>query len=152
VTFTWSGYSIGTATLNSSGIATLTKSNLNAYTYPLVAVYKGDASNLASTSAILNQVVKQTTSAATLTSSPNPSTQGQAVTFTAKITSPTVVPTGPVTFKVGNTVLGTAQLSGGKATFTTSTLPVGTDTVTVTYPWNSNIAASSASVAQVVNQ
>ena len=152
VTFSWSTYTIGSATLNSSGIATLTKSNLNVYTYPLVAVYKGDSSNLGSTSAILNQVVKQATSAATVTSSPNPSIQGQAVTFTAKITSPTVVPTGPVTFTLGNTVLGTVQLSGGKATFTTSRLPVGTDTVTVTYPWNSNIASSSASIAQVVNQ
>jgi len=152
VTFSWSTYTIGTATLNSSGIATLTKSNLNVYAYPLVAVYKGDSSNLGSNSAILNQVVKQATSSATLTSSPNPSIQGQAVTFTAKITSPTVVPTGPVKFALGNMVLGTAQLSGGKATLTTSTLPVGTDTVTVTYPWNSNIAGSSASIAQVVNQ
>ena len=74
------------------------------------------------------------------------------MTFTAKITSPTVVPTGPVTFKVGNTVLGTAQLSGGKATFTTSTLPVGSTIVTVTYPWNSNIASSSASITQTVGQ
>ena len=152
VNFTWSGYTIGTATLNSSGVATLTKSNLNVYTYPLVAAYSGDPNNLASTSIVLNQVVKQATSAATLTSSPNPSIQGQAVTFTAKITSPTVVPTGPVTFKVGNTVLGTAQLSGGKATFTTSTLPVGSTIVTVTYPWNSNIASSSASITQTVGQ
>lgn len=152
VNFTWSGYSIGTATLNTSGVATLTKSNLNVYTYPLVAAYSGDANNLPSTSVALSQVVKQTTSAATLTSSPNPSTQGQAVTFTAKITSPTVVPTGPVTFKIGNTILGTAQLGAGKATFTTSTLSLGTDAVTVTYPWNSNITGSSASVNQVVDQ
>jgi len=152
VTFSWNTSTIGTATLNASGVATFTKSNLNAFTYPLVATYKGDASNLASTSAILNQVVKQTTSAATLSSSPNPSTQGQTVTFTAKITSPTIVPTGPVTFKAGNAVLGTAQLSAGKATFTTSTLAVGSTIVTVTYPWNSNIATSSASVTQTVGQ
>ena len=150
VKFSWSTHTIGTATLNSSGVATLTKSNLNVYTYPLTAAYSGDANNLASTSVVLNQVVKQATSTATLNSSPNPSTQGQAVTFTAKITSPTVVPTGPVTFKVGNTVLGTAQLSAGKATFTTSTLPVGSTVVTATYPWNSNIASSSASVTQIV--
>src|SRR5579864_9623823 len=42
----------------------------------------------------------------------NPSTQGQAVTFTAKLTSPTVTPTGPVAFQAGTTVLGTVQLSG----------------------------------------
>jgi hypothetical protein len=150
VNFTWDGYSIGTATLNASGVATLTKSNLNVYTYPLTAVYSGDANNASSKSAILNQVVKETTSAATLSSSPNPSTQGQAVTFTATITSPTVTATGPVTFTAGKTVLGTAQLSGGKAKFTTSTLPVGSTTATATYNGDSNIAESSASVTQTV--
>jgi len=151
VRFTWSGNTIGSATLNSSGVATLTRSNLNADAYPLTAVYLGDADNLASTSAVLNQVVLETTSAATLTSSPNPSTQGQAVTFTAKISSPTVTPTGPVTFTSGKTVLGTAQLSGGKATLTTSTLAVGSSKVTVTYNGDSNIAKSSASVLQTVH-
>jgi hypothetical protein len=75
----WEGNSIGEATLNASGVATLTRSNLNADSYPLTAVYSGDANNAGSTSAILNQVVTETTSAATLTSSPNPSTQGQVV-------------------------------------------------------------------------
>jgi hypothetical protein len=150
VNFTWDGYSIGTATLNASGIATLSKSNLNVYTYPLTAVYAGDANNVGSTSAILNQVVKETTSSATLSSSANPSTEGQAVTFTATITSPTVTATGPVTFTAGKTVLGTAELSGHKATFTTSTLAVGSTTVTATYSGDSNIAESSASVMQTV--
>jgi hypothetical protein len=150
VRFTWSGNTIGSATLNRSGVATLTRSNLNADAYPLTAVYLGDADNLASTSAVLNQVVLETTSAATLTSSPNPSTQGQAVTSTAKITSPTVTPTGPVTFTSGKTVLGTAQLSGGKATLTIATLAVGSTKVTVTYNGDSNIAKSSASVVQTV--
>jgi Bacterial Ig-like domain (group 3)/FG-GAP-like repeat/FG-GAP repeat len=150
VKFTWNGYTIGAATLNSSGVATLTKSNLNADAYPLTAVYAGDAANLGSTSAVLNQVVFETTSTATLTSSPNPSTQGQAVTFTVKISSPTVTPTGPVTFTAGKTVLGTAQLSGGKATLTTSALFVGSTKVTVTYYGDSNIAKSSASVTQTV--
>ena len=151
VQFTWSGHTIGSATLNSSGVATLTRSNLNADSYPLTAVYAGDAAHLGSTSAVLNQVVLETTSAATLTSSPNPSTKGQAVTFTAKISSPTVMPTGPVTFTSGKTVLGTAQLSGGKAPLTISSLPVGSTKVTVTYYGDSNIAKSSASVAQTVH-
>jgi hypothetical protein len=150
VSFVWSGNSIGSATLNSSGLATLTKSNLNADTFPLTAVYHGDAVNDGSTSAILNQVVTETTSAAALSSSPNPSAQGQLVTFTAAITSPTVTPTGPVTFTAGTTVLGTGQLKGGKAHFTTSSLPVGSTTVKATYSGNSNIVKSSASVTQTV--
>jgi hypothetical protein len=150
VHFTWSGYTIGSATLNSSGVASLTKSNLNADSYPLTAVYVGDAANLGSTSAVLNQVVLQATSSATLTSSPNPSAQGQAVTFTTTISSPTVKPTGPVTFTAGKTVLGTAQLSDGKATLTISSLAVGLTKVTATYYGDSNIAKSSVSVTQTV--
>jgi hypothetical protein len=151
VIFTWNSNTIGSATLNGSGVATLTKSNLNADTYPLTATYKGDTRNLASTSPVLSQVVQPTTSAARITSSLNPSVQGQAVTFTAKITSPTVVPTGPVTFTAGKTVLGTGQLSGGKATLTTSSLPAGSIKVTATYNGNSNIAKSSAWLTQIVN-
>jgi hypothetical protein len=151
VRFTWSGNTIGSATLNTSGVVTLTRSNLNADAYPLTAVYLGDADNLASTSAVLNQVVLKTTSAATLTSSPNPSTQGQAVTFTAKVSSPTVIATGPVSFTAGKTVLGTAELSGGKAKLVISSLPVGSTKVTVTYYGDSNIAKTSASVTQTVH-
>jgi uncharacterized repeat protein (TIGR03803 family) len=152
VAFTWRGglYTIGIATLNSSGVATLIKSNLNADTYPLNAVYKGDANNLGSWSPVLNQLVLQTRCAAAITSSANPSTLGQAVTFTARITSPTVTPTGPVTFAAGKTVLGTAQLSGGKATLTISSLAAGSTKVNATYYGDSNIAKSSASVIQTV--
>jgi len=150
VKFTWSNYTIGSATLNSFGVATFTRANLNADIYPLTAVYAGDSVNLGSTSGLLNQVVLQTTSSATLTSSPNPSAPGQAATFTATISSPTVIPTGPVTFTAGKTVLGTAQLGGGKAKLTISSLPVGATKVTATYYGNSNIAKSSASVTQTV--
>jgi 6-phosphogluconolactonase (cycloisomerase 2 family) len=150
ILFTWSDYTIGTATLNSSGIATLTKSNLNADPYPLTAVYKGDANNPGATSPVLNQTVLQATSSATITSSVNPSAQGQAVTFSAKITSPTVTPTGPVTFSAGTTVLGTFQLSGGKASYTTTSLPAGSTVIKVTYNGNSNVKGISATVTQVV--
>lgn len=154
VVFMWkyftTTYAIGTATLNLTGVATLTKSNLNADPYPMIAVYRGDANNLGSTSAVLDQTVLQTTSAAALSSSVNPATVGQPITFTAKFTSPTVIPSGPVTFKVGTTVLGTAQLSSGTAKFTTSTLPAGSTVLRVTYNGNSNIKGSSASVTQTV--
>jgi hypothetical protein len=151
VKFTWSGRTIGLATLNGSGSASLTKSNLNTGSYPLAAVYMGDTENSGSTSTVLNQVVHKATSTAALTSSLNPSTQGQAVTFAAKISSPTVTPTGAVTFTAGKTVLGTVQLSGGKAKLTISSLAVGSTKVTATYYGNSNIAKSLASIVQTVH-
>lgn len=141
---------VGSATLNATGVATFTKSNLNADSYPLVAVYAGDGNYLASTSPVLNQFVQQAASAAAIVSSQNPTTLGQAVTFTATITSPTAKPTGPVTFTAGNTVLGSVQLSGGKAKLTTSSLPLGAAVVTVTYQGDSNISSSSASITQTV--
>jgi Bacterial Ig-like domain (group 3)/Beta-propeller repeat len=152
VNFNWSVFTIGTATLNASGVATLTRSNLSADPYPLTAVYVGDANNAGSASPILNQVITQATSSATITSSPNPSTQGEPITFTANINSPYTSPTGTVTFTAGKTVLGTVELKGRIARFTTSTLAVGSTTVTVTYPANSDIAGSSASVTQAVQQ
>jgi hypothetical protein len=157
VVFQWNDrgetLTLGSATLNSSGIATLTKSSLNADTYPVTAVYKGDANNLGSTSSVVNQVVQQTTSAATLTSSPNPSTISESVKFTATITSPTVKATGPVIFTAGDTVLGTAQIGwNGEAIISTSSLPAGSNTIIATYNGDSNIKGSSASVTQVVTQ
>jgi len=158
VVFRWSrdgrNFAIGTAPLNASGVAVLTRSNLTAdpfgFPYPLVAVYSGDGVNLGSSSDVLLQNVLQAKTTATITSSMNPSSQSQPVTFTAKITSPTVKATGPVTFSVGSTVLGTAQLIGGTAKFMTSALPAGATRVTVTYYGDSNIAKSSASLMQTV--
>ena len=147
----WGTFTLRTALLSVSGIATLSRSNLNVGLgpYPLTAVYKGDANNAPMSSSVLNQTVLQTKTAATLTSSLNPSTVGQEVTFTA-ITSPTVLPTGPVTFTAGITVLGAVQLKGGKATFTTPFLPAGSNAIKVTYGGNSNIAKSSAVLRQSV--
>ena len=90
----------------------------------------------------------------TLTSSPNPSTYGQAVTFTATVTSaPGPPPDGEtISFMKGKMILGTGSLTSGTATFTTSTLKVGTTSVIATYPGDSNFAPSkSKPLKQVVN-
>ena len=90
----------------------------------------------------------------TLTSSPNPSTYGQQVTFTAVVTSAdgAAPPDGEtVAFMKGKTQLGTGTLSDGSATFTTSTLLVGTTTVTAVYSGDSVYDGSkSKPVKQVV--
>jgi photosystem II stability/assembly factor-like uncharacterized protein len=103
---------------------------------------------------ILAQVVATATTT-TLTSSANPSTFGQNVTFTATVapTSGTGTPTGTVTFEDGLTVLGSGALSGGVATFSISTLAVGSHSITAVYGGDTNGAGSTSSaVSQVVNQ
>src|SRR6185503_850754 len=110
-----------------------------------------------STSPTLNQVVQSAGPAATstsVTSSLNPSNQGQPVTFTATVTSSAVpVTTGTVTFREGATVLSgpTAVNAAGQASFTTSTLSVGLHTITATYNGTPSFTTSSGSVVQRVN-
>ena len=55
-------------------------------TNSITAVYGGDSNNSGSTSAPVNQFVSAATTT-TLTCSPNPSAVGQAVMFTATVTS-----------------------------------------------------------------
>jgi YVTN family beta-propeller protein len=86
-----------------------------------------------------------------LSSSPNPSTHGQAVTFTA-----VVVPAPPdgeiVSFIKAGAVLGTGTLIGGSASLTISTLKAGTRTVKAVYGGDSRFAASrSKALDQKVN-
>ena len=77
--------------------------------------------------------VGRLTPSISLTSSLNPSDSGQSVMFTATVTSGSGSPTGTVTFKDGATTLGTFALSTGLAKFTTSTLTVGTHSITGVY-------------------
>ncbi len=86
----------------------------------------------------------------TLASSLNPSTYGQAVTFTATVTSAGPTPTGTVTFKNGTTSLGSGSLSSGVAKLKTSTLPAGTLSITATYPGDTANAGSTSKVLKQV--
>ncbi len=90
----------------------------------------------------------------TLTSSPNPSADKEAVTFTADVTSNLGAPPNGevVSFMTGKTVLGTGSLSGGSATFITSTLKVGTTPVTAVYRGDAEFGASKSTVVKQVVQ
>ena len=86
-------------------------------------------------------------SSVTLVSSVNPSAFGEAVTFTARVTSATSeTPTGTVTFKDGATTLDTTTLSAGEAAFTTATLDLGVHSVTAVYGGGTDVSGSTSSV------
>ncbi|HUD22455.1 MAG TPA: MBG domain-containing protein [Acidobacteriaceae bacterium] len=90
----------------------------------------------------------------TVATSASPVYQGTGVTFTATVTygASLPVPATTVTFYNGTTLLGTGTLNAaGVATYTTSTLPVGSSTITATYQATLDFASSSGSVLQVVN-
>ena len=84
-----------------------------------------------------------------LISNPNPSTFGQAVTFTATVNP--ITATGTVSFTFDSNTTFTTTLSGGSAAYITNTLPVGSHVVTATYSGNVNYAGSvSQPITQVV--
>ena len=108
----------------------------------------------ASNSGTLFKLQMKTTTT-TLSSLPNPSTYGEAVTFTAVVSSAGGQPPNgeTVTFMQGTTVVARRALSKGSARFTTSSLKVGADYVTAAYSGDSNfIGSASKAVKQVVNK
>jgi hypothetical protein len=68
---------------------------------------------------------------------------GKSVTLTATISGTGA--TGTVTFKDGETLLGTSTLSNGVATYDTSDLSVGTHSITAVYSGDANFASSTSS-------
>ncbi len=156
VTFTdtASGTTLGTGTL-SGRTAALTTSSLTIGSHPVVASYGGDASNSASASPTLTQTVNAgiATTTLALTSSLNPSVSGQNVTFTDTVTGSGGTPMGTVTFSIDGTAQTPAALNNGSATYTLSSLAVGSHTVTASYSGDATFAASqSPPLTQTVNK
>jgi hypothetical protein len=151
VTFLDGGTPIGTGVL-SGGVATLNTSALTSGSHTITASYGGDGNSNGSTGSLAGnpQVVNKGTTTTALSSSLNPSAPGQAITFTATIVAvaPAIgAPTGTVTFLDGGTPIGTGSVSGGTASFTSSSLAVGNHTVTASYAGDSSFNGSTGSLA-----
>jgi Bacterial Ig-like domain (group 3)/FG-GAP-like repeat len=103
------------------------------------------------TSSITPPALAATTTA--LTASAATITAGASVTFTATVAGPsgnTTVPTGTVTFMEGTTTLGTGTLSAtGVATYATTALPVGSNSITAVYGGDNNFSGSTSSAVTV---
>lgn len=139
---------LGSASL-SNGTASFGTSALAAGTHSITASYGGSSTYNASTSSVLSEVLKNNTSVA-LSSSLNPATVGSAVIFTATV-SPSAV-TGTVQFLDGATVLGSATLAGGSASFSTSALSPGSQSITAAYTGDTlDNASTSGVLTEVVN-
>jgi hypothetical protein len=133
------------------GQATCTVTTLSVGAHSVVADYSGDTNYTPSTSTPVSQTVKLGTSVA-LTFSPNPSTYGQRLTFTATVIgSPGgPVPTGIVNFgDCGGIPLPS---SGGPVSCTTFASNLGTHPVVANYSGDTNYPPSSSPpLTQTVN-
>jgi hypothetical protein len=125
---------LGTATLNSSGVATLTINSLAAETYSLTAQYSGDANLLSSTSAAVSVTVN--TQAATTNQSFSLSTTGSAPSQTVQPGSSATytlsVSPAPGTTLPAITLTASGLPAGFTATFTPQTIAAGSGTTNVT--------------------
>ena len=90
-------------------------------------------------------VIGQLASAISVRSSANPVLAQTAVNFTATVSAQPGTPAGTVTFLDGTTPLGQASLTGHTASLITSSLAVGSHTVTADYSGDTDIAGSASS-------
>lgn len=89
----------------------------------------------------------------TLSSSLDPSTYGDSVTFTATLSGSYGTPTGTVDFAAdGSPLCSSVALSGGQSTCTTAALSGGSHTITLSYSGDANYYSSGDSLEQIVNQ
>jgi len=149
----------GTSTIGTvaptSGAASLSVSNLKVASHSIVAVYNASANFSGSTSPAITQIVNRASTTTTLTSTPNPSTRGTAVTFTATVLGAYGgTPSNTVTFKDGTTTIGSVVLSSTshQVTFVISTLAVGTHNITATFVGGASFAPSTSAILKQVVQ
>ena len=146
----------GTALLGSvaltNGSASVSTSSLATGTHSLTAKYTGSASYAASTSpavaiSVAAAPAPAPTPAATTSSlklSSNSVVSGQTVALTITVTSASGTPTGTVNFMDGTALIGSATLSGGSASISTSALATGTHSLTAKYTGSTSFAASTS--------
>jgi hypothetical protein len=157
VIFNLDGAALAPAALDATGTASFTTANLALGTHNITASYAGalDFFPAANAGPFSQQIVPPATTAV-VTSSLNPSTLGDKVTFTASITNAAGfigTPSGSVIFRDGNVNFATAPIvqKGGQnvSQATVSTLAAGSHSITAAY---SGDGTSGASVSPVYIQ
>lgn len=152
VTFTDGATVIGQVPLNSSGVASITRSDLSPGSHNMVATYASDTLFAASSGGLTHVVQNGTTT--TVSSSSSPSSFGQLITFTATVTPSNGAPgtpTGSISFREGATVLATAPVDAtGHVSFSTSNLSIGSHNFTADFTGTNGWLNSTGMFTQVV--
>jgi hypothetical protein len=168
VTFFDGTTSLGSGTLNASGVATFSISSLAVGSHSITASYGGDTGDAASTSTAVTVTITAPPVATTTTLQASASSiiAGASLTLTATVVqslSPsnapsvhrasataTTAPTGTVAFLDGTTTLGTASLNAsGAASFSTAALGVGSHSITASYSGDPGDASSTSAAVTI---
>ena len=161
VQFTSDGTPLGAAQpVDGDGKASVSTAGLAVGTHAITADFTSANTNTLDGSGTLagGQKVDPASTSTGVSSSRNPSQDGQSVTFTAAVAAVAPgagTPSGSVQFKDGATDLGGPQaLDGsGRASVTTSGLTIGVHTITASYtPADGNYNPSSGQMSQTVEK
>ena len=148
---------LGTGTLTAASAttatATLTISNLGPGPHSITAVYGGDQNGGASVSNGLTQTVGAQSTTTLLGASPNPAFLGGSIQFTATVSGAVAgTPTGTVNFLNNGAMMGSGTLNGsGVATFSISSLALGTYSITAVYLGDANNMATPPAAVPVLS-
>jgi hypothetical protein len=142
VSFSIGATTFCTASLTDGQLASCMANNVPWGADIVTATYSGSSQFLGSSSS--QSLFVPQVSVSSVSVDPNQVSQGQSVTYTATVTSPTAsgTPAGTVAFSVGSTALCSATLVGGTASCSSTDAPVGTDAATATYSGDSQLAGS----------
>jgi hypothetical protein len=147
VKFVSGGDSIGTATLNSAGTATLSYSRFGVGKHEVMAEYSGDKNNAPGDSATITETVEAIPTVTALGSSSASSNQVILLATVVGASGPT--PTGTVTFNSGSTVVGSATLNANGSATLTPNLATGTYNIVANYGGDSLHQPSSSKAVTV---
>lgn len=150
VSFSIDGNTVGSAVLAKNAANFTVTLPLNIGLHTIGAIWPGD-STYASVTLSGTHTVTAIPTTTSIVSSSNPANAGAQINFTAAVSSTSGTPTGAITFSDGGSTLAVVPLSAGIAQYASSTLVVGTHSITAAYAANGSFAASSASLSQVVN-
>ena len=136
---------VGVSTVAGVTTATLDTSDLVAGPHSITAAYGGDPTFSSSSSgAPVGLSVAEAATTVTVASPTDASVVGQAVGFTVTISSSASGETGTVQFDDNGSMIGSAPVSGGQATFQTWSLALGTHPITAVYEGDDDFVGSSS--------
>jgi hypothetical protein len=104
-----------------------------------------DTTNYIPATATVTLNVIPATPVVSLSASANPVFMTNAVSFTASLPAYASTQTGTMTFYDGSSQIGTANVSGGSAIFTTTALAAGVHSIKATYSGDSNYGPGTSS-------
>lgn len=145
-----SSYTSSAYNLNSGSVSiTIPAGSLAAGTDTITASYSGDGIYADKTGTTSVTVTSSTLTSTTtsISASDTSVTYGSSVTLTALVTP--AAATGTVSFYNGTSLLGQSTLSAGSASYTTTALPIGSDSVKAVYLGDSSYASSTSSTETV---